>query len=151
MEDATQLTIPTPASLFHMQIRNTTSPNCQLCDQNLRGDLLHCLLTCSFNSEVSSWLMNKIHGYVPDLLTRRVVLLDFDQLDDSLRFSLGWLIANTFISIWNSRLSGKKPVLHKIRAYLEAKINILRKSRFRNQTNTMQSLSSLIKNIYPFK
>ena len=99
--------LPTPARLFHMQIRNTTSPNCQLCDQSLRGDLFHCLLTCSFNSEVSSWLLNKIRGYVPELQTRRVVLLDFGQVDDSLGFSLVWLIANTFISIWNSRLSGK--------------------------------------------
>ena len=59
--------LPTPARLFHMQIRNTTSPNCQLCDQSLRGDLFHCLLTGSFNSEVSSWLLNKIRGYVPEL------------------------------------------------------------------------------------
>ena len=136
--------LPSPARLFHMQIRNSTTPNCQLCNQNIRGDLHHCLITCSYNYEVSSWLMSKIRGFVPGLPTRRVVLLDLGQLDDRHRFPMVWLVANTLALVWDSRICGKKPDLHKIRAFLEAKINILRKTRFRNQTDTMQSLSSLI-------
>ena len=132
--------LPTPARLHHMKIKGTNTPHCQLCSENIPADLTHCLITCSFNTEVSTWLMKKLQDQVPGLLARQVVLLDLGVLNDQLKLPLVWVIANTLSVVWDSRLAKKKPDLHKTRSFLEAKIAILRKTRYRSSADNLQSI-----------
>ena len=54
-----------------------------------------------------------------------------------------WLISNTLSSIWGDRKDKKKPGLHRTRSSLEAKVNILRKSRFSNAAQIIQNFDGL--------
>ena len=126
--------LPTQARLFRLKMRNAPTHNCPLCEAIEPADNIHSLLTCSFNSEVSRWLMTLLHVHLPDVQPKQVVLLDLGAVDESLELPLVWLIANTLSLVWESRREKTKPTLHKVRSTLEAKINILRKTRFKNAT-----------------
>ena len=78
--------------------------------------------------------MTLLHVHLPDVQPKQVVLLDLGAVDESLELPLVWLIANTLSLVWENRREKKKPTLHKVRSTLEAKINILRKTRFKNAT-----------------
>ena len=132
--------LPTQARLFHLKMKNTLHANCLLCDLSEQGDLPHSLLTCPFNTEVYNWLMRILHNHIPHLLPQQVALLHLGPLDESLHLPLVWLITNTLSLIWDDRIEKKKPGLHKIRSSLEAKVNILRKSRYKEAAEYIQSL-----------
>ena len=46
--------LPTNSRLFHMN--QAISPDCNLCDGNVFGDLKHELLECSFNGILNDWI-----------------------------------------------------------------------------------------------
>ena len=50
-------------------------------------------------------------------------------LDESLQYPAVWFLSVAWKSIWESRLVGKRPQLYKVRADLEAKVNLLRETR----------------------
>ena len=135
--------LPTQARLFHLRMKNAPNPNCQLCDAIGPADLTHSLITCPYNTDVSVWLMRMLQIHLPHLQPHQVVLLDLGQLEESLQLPLVWLIANTLSLVWDSKKDKKKPGLHKTRAFLEAKINFLRKSRFRNAATILDTFPNL--------
>ena len=135
--------LPTQARLFHLKIKNTPHPNCLLCDKSEPANLTHCLVTCPFNFDVSTWLMSVLHVHLPHLQPHQVVLLDMGHLEESLCLPLVWLISNTLSLVWDDRKEKKKPGLHKTRSFLEAKVNILRKSRYKNAAEIIQNFQGL--------
>ena len=84
--------------------------------------------------------MKKLQDQVPGLLARQVVLLDLGVLNDQLKLPLVWVVANTLSVVWYSRLAKKKPDLYKTRSFLEAKIAILRKTRYKSSADNLQSI-----------
>ena len=78
--------------------------------------------------------------HVPQLQPQQVVLLDLGDLEESLQLPLVWIISNTLQNIWKDRTEKKKPNLHRTRSTLEAKINILRKTRFQNAVQILEDL-----------
>ena len=54
---------------------------------------------------------------------------DFDVQEDS-QLPLVWLIATVASEIWKLRIDKSKVQLYEVRAQMEAKINILRETRF---------------------
>ena len=132
--------LPTQERLFRLGIRNTNSPNCLLCIQDVSANLTHTLITCPHNSDVSSWLTTMLRVHVPQLQPQQVVLLDLGDLEESVQLPLVWLISNTLHNIWKDRTEKKKPNLHRTRSSLEAKINILRKTRFQNAVQIIENL-----------
>ena len=135
--------LPTQARLFHMKMKNTPHPNCLLCNRPEPADLVHSLLTCPSNKEVYSWLMKILHTHTPLLQPEQVVLLDLGPLDESLHLPLVWLISNTLSIVWEDRKEKKNPKLVRTRASLEAKVNILRKSRYSDAANTILNFEGL--------
>ena len=124
-------------------MRNTPNSNCNLCDVVGPADLKHSLLTCPYNSEVTDWLMRVLLVHLPGVQPHQVVLLDLGQPEEDLQLPLVWLIANTLSLVWDSRKEKKKPDLHRIRSFLEAKINILRKTRFSDAATILETFSNL--------
>ena len=53
-------------------------------------------------------------------------------MDEDLELPLVWLIATIFNAMWKFRESKNKVEPYRVRAELEAKINLLRNTRFRN-------------------
>ena len=124
-------------------MKNTPNQNCLLCTKNEIGNLTHTLLTCEFNMEVSTWLLDTIRVYVPHVQPKQVVHLNLGNMDDSLQLPIVWLITNTLHWIWKDRVIRKKPNLQRTRSSLEAQVNILRKSRFKNASLIIQNFGNL--------
>ena len=57
--------LPTQERLFHLKMKNTPHPNCLLCDNSEPENLVHSLVTCPFNSDVSAWLLSVVHDHLP--------------------------------------------------------------------------------------
>ena len=74
--------------------------------------------TCTFNTELTSWLMRLLNIHLPDIQPKQVLLLDLGVVEDSLPLPIVWLIANTLSLVWDSRKEKKKPTLHKVRSSL---------------------------------
>ena len=136
--------LPTRARLFRLQMQNIPNDKCDLCNASETADLTHTLITCSYNSEVANWLMRALLLHVPTLQPKQVVLLQLGDVQDSLHLPLVWLIANTLALTWDYRKEKKRLSLHVIRSTLEARINILRKTRLNNAVNTLESFLTIL-------
>ena len=135
--------LPTQSRLFRLKIKDTLSPLCSRCDRGESDDLIHALITCDLNTEISTWLMTILQNHISTLQPRQVVLLDLGPLDESLRLPLVWLISSTLSLVWEARRENKRPTLHKIRSSLEAKVNILRKTRYVNAVAIIENFEGL--------
>ena len=87
--------------------------------------------------------MTILQTHITALQPKQVVLLDLGPLDESLRLPLVWLISSTLSLVWEARRENKRPTLHKIRSSLEAKVNILRKTRFINAVTIIENFEGL--------
>ena len=135
--------LPTQSRPFRLKIKNTLSDLCSRCNRGESDDLTHALITCSINTETSTWLMSILQTHIAALQPKQVVLLDLGPLDESLRLPLVWLISSTLSLVWEARRENKRPILHKIRSSLEAKVNILRKTRFTNAVAIIENFEGL--------
>ena len=117
--------LPTQVRLFRLKMPNIHSEMCSHCNQDFVGNLTHSLLLCPYNGGAGQFLIEKIRQQIPNILPQQVVLLDL-QVDAELHLPLAFLIAHILSDVWDCR---KPCLLASIRAALEARINILRKSR----------------------
>ena len=100
---------------------------CKLCLANVQEDLLHALIRCPANHGIGEavLLCLPIQNGVQD---EHVIQLQHD-LDSPLQLPVVWFLAVAWSSLWESRKIGRRPELYKIRADLEAKVSLLRKTR----------------------
>ena len=87
--------------------------------------------------------MKILHTNTPLLQPEQVVLLDLGPLDESLHLPLVRLISNTLSIVWEDRKEKKNPKLVRTRSSLEAKVNILRKSRYSDAANIILNFEGL--------
>ena len=109
--------------------------NCTQCDMLAPEVLSHALLTCPKNQEVTNWLLNSLHPYIQNLQPQNLVLLNLGNMENEDELTVVWLISNVLSIVWQTRKD------RKTRATLEARISILRKSRF---LNTSMQLSNIM-------
>ena len=118
---------------------NQTEPGtCKLCTPDVIEDLEHALVTCSGNQGIGTAVL----GSLP--LQHRVqghhaLKLQFD-LEDHLELPVVMFLSIAWSSIWESRAHGKKPEPYKVRADLEAKVSLLRETRFAEITDIITSM-----------
>ena len=122
---------------------NITSDICTHCNQNSVGNLNHSLLYCNFNDGAGQYLLDTLSSFVPNLHPDQVLLLNIDVTED-FKLPAVYLIAAILSEVWICRKEKRPCHLNSIRASLEAGINIMRKSRFREAAN---KLSSILPNI----
>ena len=116
---------------LHRVLTNERSSNCTLCDLEVQGDLLHTLISCSYNLGSGDWLLRCLTTLIPHLQPRQMLALNFDtDLQANHNMAVTWFTANGLYEIWGARIKKKRPELFLIRATLEAKIMLLRKSRY---------------------
>lgn len=73
--------------------------------------------------------MERARTLVPDAEVEQLLQLNFG-VEESQELALVWWLAAGFMAIWNLRSAGKRVDQYLIRAQLEAKINLLRETRF---------------------
>ena len=135
--------LPCQTRLFRMQMPSITSDICTHCNQNSVGNLNHSLLYCNYNDGAGKYLLDTLSSFVPNLHPDQVLLLNIDVTEDA-KLPAVYLIAAILSEVWICRKEKRPCHLNSIRASLEAGINIMRKSRFKEAAN---KLSSLLPNI----
>ena len=113
------------------RILKNRSPLCQLCDDQITDDLLHTFFHCKFNGEASTSLLNCLATQSPSITPNQVLTLNFNA-EETNELSLAWLTGQFLHNIWSARTMKKQPELYSIRADLEAKVSLLRETRFQN-------------------
>ena len=100
---------------------------CKLCESESVENLNHALVTCPANQGVGVAVLAALPTEVgvdghPALSLQLPVA-------DQLELPVVWFLSVAWSSIWEQRCTGNRPELYKVRADLEAKVSILRKTR----------------------
>ena len=93
-------------------------------------DITHCFFDCPRNMMVGLALLGCVQQLIPGLSAEAAVRLDFGLVlpeDDNLAALC--ILSTGLKYIWEARLAKKVVMKHKMRAEIEAKVAILRKSR----------------------
>ena len=119
--------LPTKSRLF--RLHQTDDPACSLCTSGNSEDTSHALLSCNFNTaEVNNWIIEFAKKVSPNSTLQDIVTLNLD-LEECNIYPMIWSLSHMFIMVLQHRVSKKAFTLYTVRATLEAKMNILRKSR----------------------
>ena len=134
--------LPTKTRLYRLQ--QADSPVCSLCTTGSSEDCVHAFLTCSYNtSDVNNWILQVVEKVAPNSSLQDIVTLDFN-LDGTLTFPLIWFLSHILSMVWQLRSSKKTINMYIIRAFMEAKINILRKSRLNSRSDQIANMINLL-------
>ena len=82
----------------------------------------------SYSSAVCQALLKSVRNICVDPTPTKILLLSLN-VDRPKQFCVIWLISSTLMHVWELHMSKKSTTLIETRAVLEAKINLLRKSR----------------------
>ena len=132
--------LPTKSRLY--RLKQKESPACTLCSTGSSEDSLHALLTCSYNSDVNKWIQDISQKVVPNCQLKDIIYFNL-ELSKAMMFPMIWFLSHVFCIVWQLRISKKTVNLFNIRAEIEAKINILRKSRLTEATAIIEGLLNL--------
>ena len=132
--------LPTSVRLHRLKQKN--SPACTLCSTGISEDCLHALLECPHNNDVNSWILKLCQKTVPNCRTTDIIYLNLN-LTDPLMFPMIWLLSHIFCMVWKLRSNKKAVNLFSIRAELEARINLLRKSSLTNTIVQIEKITNL--------
>ena len=88
--------------------------------------------------------MRCVQNFVPNIEVEALLRLELD-IDEEVRLPLVWLVATVFSAIWQLRLEKKQVQLFEVRAELEAKINLLRETRY---SGSAIKLDELVENFF---
>lgn len=130
--------LPTQERLHRMGMKNAPSPNCTFCSSNEVENLAHAFITCPLNKQVSDWLLPALEPHVLGFLPHQLVHLNLKLIDEDSKLPVVWVVAQVLGKIWMMRKEKKKPQLFQIRATLEAGIEILRKTRFKEACKMLE-------------
>ena len=118
----------------------TTNPLCKHsnCTGALVEDLPHALVHCSGNNGVGLKLLERARTLAPGGTVEQFIQLNFG-VEESQELAMVWWLAAGFLAIWNLRTAGKRVEQYLVRAQLEAKINLLRETRFTGATTILEN------------
>ena len=131
--------LPTQDRVYKIVKTKTSSPICQLCQENSVEDLHHAFFSCSFNSNAGSLLTRSLSSLIARVTDKKILLLDID-IEPEDEFPAVWLISHFLHYIWSSRVEKRKVKLYAVRADLEARASLLRETRYQISFNRLQEL-----------
>ena len=110
---------------------------CSLCHAGTE-DLMHAFFLCQKSAVAGHALLGYAQQCLPDLTPEQVLRLELGlDLSDGDQLAVVCLLATGLVYIWETRVQKKAIHLYKMRAEVEAKISILRKSRYWASGNKM--------------
>ena len=110
---------------------------CLLCHVE-SDDLSHAFFTCQRTSVAGHALLGYLQSSIPHLTTEEVLRLELGQgLDDVDLLAAVCLLSVGLKYIWDTRVEKKTVHLYKMRAEIEARISILRRTRYMESGNKM--------------
>ena len=118
----------------------TTSPLCTQCNDNMIENLLHTFDTCSNNNGAGPTLVAVLRDHMPTINMEKILRLEFTDLEEDMEYPAVWFTAAFLLAIWERRQAGTRIRCYEIRAELEAKISLLRETRFSEQIYKLKLL-----------
>ena len=134
--------LPTRSRLHRMRIEGNLTNCCGLCDLiEEEEDLIHAFFVCSNNSIAGLALLGYIQKIAGNVSDRDCLSLNFGtDLGDVERLAAVLILATGLSFIWEQRVQKKTVLLFTVRAELEAKVELLRKTRFGNVGNLIYAI-----------
>ena len=116
---------------------------CLLCRLETE-DLVHSFFDCTRNLGVGLALLGCLQQLLTDLSSEAAVLIDFEcGLPQDENLAVQCILITGLKYIWETRLAKKVLTLHRMRAEIEARVSLLRKTRFRNSAQIVEDLISI--------
>ena len=113
----------------------------QECQASTEENLSHALFYCEANDNVGHQLLNCLGTVVPGLQAEAVLRLELPVEEDQ-ELPVVWLLSIVLRTIWNLRQTSSSVRQYLIRSQLEAEINLLRKTRFKDAVNYLEELAA---------
>ena len=119
----------------------STNSNCKNsnCSGVMVEDQTHALVYCSGNNGAGIRIVEAAQTLVPWQGAERLLQLDGDVGQDD-ELAIVWWLAAGFMAIWEMRSAAKKIEPYLVRAQLEAKINLLRETKFEGALSRLENL-----------
>ena len=126
------------------QITPAAPALCSHCDAQVEEDLQHALVECSYNNGAGQTLLHTVQTSLPDITTASLLRLELTsvELDDEL--STVTFISAFLKEIWDKRHARSRITSFDIRATIEARCLLLRKSRWKN---SIASITNMINSV----
>ena len=122
--------LPTQERLARLGLNEDTPRLCLHCRLEAE-DQAHCLFECTKNMGVGLALLGCVQQLLPDLSVESAVLLDFRcSLPDDENLAVQTILITGLKYIWETRLAKKVVTKFRMRAEIEARVSILRRTRF---------------------
>ena len=137
--------LPTQERAARLGVGEPNHGQCLLCRLDTE-DLVHGLLDCPYNMGAGQALLGVVQQILPDLDNERAVRLDFRRiLQSDENLAVQCILLTGMKYIWETRITRKVVHLFRMRAEIEAKISILRKTRFSNTALLMENSINLLR------
>ena len=94
-------------------------------------DLEHALVQCTANNKMCNALVHTPRLHHTDLPVDACLHFDL-TVEEEEELPLEWMLAATLLSIWEQRQASANVQPYLVRAQLEAKVNLIRKTRYEN-------------------
>ena len=110
---------------------SAASPNCRSlgCQAQPVENLEHAFFLCPANKNVGKAVPHMLCEQHPHITAEAALSLDLVIQPDQ-ELPLTWALTASLLSIWNQRQSSQKVQPYLVRAELEAKVNLLKQTRF---------------------
>ena len=125
------------------KILPSSSPLCSQCIHKEVETLHHALFACAANLGLSYLLLQALKEFDPLITPHKVLTLNF-ELNSELQLPITWSIATFLSSLWSARADTKKVSIYAVRSEVEAACRILRESKFKNASHTVDQVISSI-------
>ena len=122
-----QSLLPTKERLH--RIGKVQSPSCILCQDP--ADTLEHLILCQYSTEVTTPLIQFLTSQASSTTPGDIISLNI-QTTEAMELPAIWLIATCLIFVWEERALGRISKLEKCRAELEAKIDLLKSTKWKH-------------------
>ena len=137
--------LPTQERIARLGLHEGQPGLCLLCRVEAEG-LVHAFFDCTKNMQVGLALLGCVQQLVPDLSTDAAVLVDFGcVLPEEENLAIQCILITGLRYIWETRLAKKVVTTFRMRAEIEAKVSILRKTRYQASAVIM---AELLGNLY---
>ena len=116
-----------------------SSPLCSHCS-NVNEDLLHALIYCDYNQDAGNKVLSTVQQYIPAISGPALLRLELTDLPEDVEFSLTYFASSILMLIWEKRITKSRISLYDIRATLEAKCILLRKTRLEQHVPILEEM-----------
>ena len=115
------------------------SPLCSHCS-NANEDLLHALINCDYNQDAGNKVLSTVQQYSPNISGPALLRLELTDLPEDAEFPVTYFASSILMFIWEKRMSKARISLYDIRANLEAKCLLLRKTRLQHHLQILEAM-----------